>query len=150
MYKTIARRRIKATFEALGRGDWEAGIADVSDDVHHIFPGDNAIGGERHSKEAMSRWFERVYRLIPELRFEIKNVAVKGPPWDMMVAVEWADHGHAADGVPYENEGAHWIRLRRGKATYIHAFLDSDKVTRMCERMAAGGIDEAAAEPITS
>ena len=150
MYKTIARRKVEAIFEGLGRGDWKAGIADVADDVHHVFPGDNAIGGERHSKEAMGRWFERVYRLIPELRFEVRNVAVKGWPWDMMVAVEWTDHGRAADGVPYSNEGAHWIRLRRGKATYIHAFLDSDKVTQMCQRMAASGIEEAAAEPITS
>jgi len=150
MYKTIARRKIEATFEALGQGDWETGIEDVADDVHHVFPGDNAIGGERHSKEAMGLWFERVYRLIPELRFEVRNVAVKGWPWDMMVAVEWTDHGLAADGVPYSNEGAHWIRLRRGKATYIHAFLDSDKVTQMCRRMADSGIKEAGAEPITS
>jgi ketosteroid isomerase-like protein len=149
MYKAIARRKARATFEALGRGDWEAAIEDVAPDVHHVFPGDNAIGGERHSKEAMGRWFERIYRLIPELRFEVKNIAVKGPPWDMMVAVEWTDHGKAADGVPYDNEGAHWIRLRRGKATYIHAFLDTEKVTEICRRLAADGVEEAEAEPIT-
>jgi ketosteroid isomerase-like protein len=148
MYKAIARRRARATFDALSRGDWEAAIEDVAPDVHHVFPGDNAIGGERHSKDAMARWFERVYRLIPELRFEVRNVAVKGPPWDMMVAVEWTDYGKAADGVPYENEGAHWIRLQRGKATYVHAFLDTEKVTAICNRLAADGVEEAAAEPI--
>jgi ketosteroid isomerase-like protein len=149
MYKAIARRKAQGTFEALSRGDWEAAIEDVAPDVHHIFPGDNAIGGERHSKEAMARWFERLYRLIPELRFEVKEIAVKGPPWDMMVAVEWTDHGKALDGVPYANEGAHWIRLQRGKATYIHAFLDTEKVTEICRRLAAGGVEEAAAEPVT-
>ena len=123
-------------------------MADVAPDVHHVFPGDNAIGGERHSREAMERWFERLYRLIPEIEFEVKKVAVRGWPWDMIVAVEWSDRGKAADGVPYENEGAHWIRLRRGKATYIHAFLDTEKVTEICERMAASGVDEAGAEPI--
>jgi ketosteroid isomerase-like protein len=150
MYKAIARRRARATFDALSRGDWEAAIEDVAPDVHHVFPGDNAIGGERHSKDAMARWFERVYRLIPELRFEVRNVAVKGPPWDMMVAVEWIDYGKAVDGVPYANEGAHWIRLQRGKVTYIHAFLDTEKVTAICDRLAADGVEEAAAEPITS
>ena len=123
-------------------------MADVAPDVHHVFPGDNAIGGERHSREAMERWFERLYRLIPEIEFEVKKVAVRGWPWDMIVAVEWSDRGKAADGVPYENEGAHWIRLRRGKATYIHAFLDTEKVTEICDRMAASGVDEAGAEPI--
>lgn len=149
MYKAIARRKARATFEALSRGDWEAAIEDVAPDVHHIFPGDNAIGGERHSKEAMGRWFARLYRLIPDLTFEVKNIAIKGPPWDLMVAVEWADHGKAADGVPYSNDGAHWIRLQRGKATYIHAFLDTEKVTEICRRLAEDGVEEAAAEPIT-
>ena len=124
-------------------------MRDVAPDVHHVFPGDNALGGERHSREAMRRWFERVYKLFPELHFEVRNVAVKGWPWDMMVAVEWADHGRARDGVPYENQGAHWIRLQGGKATYIHAYLDTDKVTAICRRLAADGVEEAAAEPIT-
>lgn len=149
MYKAIARRKARATFEALSRGDWQTAIKDVSPDVHHVFPGDNAIGGERHSREAVARWFERLYRLIPDLRFEVRRVAVRGWPWDMMVAVEWADHGQAADGVPYENEGAHWIRLQRGKATYIHAYLDTEKVTKICRRLAESGVEEAAAEPIT-
>jgi ketosteroid isomerase-like protein len=150
MFKAIARRRARGIFEALGRGDWQAAMADVAADVHHVFPGDNAMGGERHSREAMERWFERVYRLIPDLNFEMKRVSVRGWPWDMAVAVEWRDWGRAADGEPYENEGAHWIRIRRGKATYIHAYLDTEKVTRICERLAAAGIEEAGAPPITS
>ena len=150
MYKAIARRKARGVFESLSRGDWKAAIEDVADDVHHVFPGDNAMGGERHSKQAMERWFERVYRLIPDLQFEVREIAVKGWPWDMKVAVEWADHGHASDGVPYKNEGAHWIRLRRGKAVYIHAYLDAEKVTEICRRLAEDGIEEAAAAPITA
>jgi ketosteroid isomerase-like protein len=149
MYKAIARRKVRGLFEALSRGEWEEALADVAPDVHHVFPGDNAIGGERHSREAMGRWFERLYRLIPEIEFEVKEIAVRGWPWDMHVAVEWSDRGKAADGVPYENEGAHWMRLRRGKATYIHAYLDTEKVTEICDRMAASGIEEAAAAPVS-
>jgi ketosteroid isomerase-like protein len=148
MYKAIAKRKARGAFEALSRGDWESALEDVAPDVHHVFPGDNAIGGERHSADALRRWFERLHRLIPELEFEVRNVSVKGWPWDMMVAVEWADHGRAADGVPYRNEGAHWIRLRRGKAVYIHAYLDTEKVTAICRRLADNGFEEAAAEPI--
>jgi ketosteroid isomerase-like protein len=150
MYKAIARRKVNGLFDALGRGDWEAAMADVAPDVHHVFPGDNAIGGERHSREAMERWFARLYRLIPDLHFEVRKVSVRGWPWDMIVAVEWADSGHASDGVAYRNEGAHWIRLRRGKATYIHAYLDTEKVTAICDRLAAAGVEEAAEPPITS
>jgi ketosteroid isomerase-like protein len=149
MYKAIARRKVRGLFEALSRGEWEKALVDVAPDVHHVFPGENAIGGERHSREAMGRWFERLYRLIPEIEFEVKEIVVRGWPWDMHVAVEWSDRGKAADGVPYENEGAHWMRLRRGKATYIHAYLDTEKVTEICDRMAASGIEEAAAAPVS-
>ena len=150
MIKTIAARRARGVFEALSEGDWQKGLEGVADDVHHTFPGDNAVGGERHSKEAMERWFERLYRLIPDLNFEVKRVNVRGLPWDMRIAVEWRDWGHAADGVAYENDGAHWIRLQRGKATYIHAYLDTEKVTDMCRRLAEAGYEEASAPPITS
>jgi ketosteroid isomerase-like protein len=149
MYKTIARRKARGTFDNLSAGDWRAALGDVAPDVHHVFPGDNALGGERHSREAMERWFERVFVLFSGLHFEVKQIAVKGWPWDMWVAVEWIDRAEPRDGVPYENEGAHWIRLQRGKATYIHAYLDAEKVTATCERLAAAGLEEAAAPPIT-
>ena len=149
MYKRIAARRIRRVFAAIGAGDYEAALDGVAADVHHLFPGDNAVGGERRSREAMERWFERLGRLFPEIEFEVERVSVTGPPWDMWVAVKWRDWGQAADGVPYDNEGAHWIRVRRGRAVRIQAYLDSDRVTAACERMARAGIDEAEAPPIT-
>ena len=150
MVRTIVARRARGTFEALSEGDWQKEWRVSPTTFHPTFPGDNAMGGERHSREAMERWFERVYRLIPDLNFEVKRVNVRGFPWDLKVAVEWRDWGHAADGVACENEGAHWIRIQRGKATYIHAYLDTEKVTNMCRRLAEGGFKEAAAPPITS
>ena len=149
MYRLIVARKVRQIFDAIGRRDIDAAIKDVRPDVHHIFPGDNAMGGERHSKDAMRRWFERVLRLLPEIRFEVKKVAVRGWPWDTIVLVEWRDFGRAQDGEPYANDGAHAIRLRWGKATYIHAYLDTEAVTAVCDRLAAGGVEEAAAAPIT-
>jgi ketosteroid isomerase-like protein len=149
MYKRIAAARVRKVFADIGAGDHEAALEGTADDVHHLFPGDNALGGERHSREAFLRWFGRLERLIPELSFEVHRVAVKGPPWDMWIAVQWTDHGRAADGEPYENHGAHWIRIRRGRAVRVQAYLDTGRVTALCERMARAGIEEAAAAPIT-
>jgi ketosteroid isomerase-like protein len=149
MYKRIAAARIRSVFEGLTRGDFDAALADVADDVHHVFPGENAVGGERHSVDAMRRWFERLHALFPELEFEVERVSVRGWPWDMWVSVKWRDRGRAADGVAYENEGAHWIRIRRGKAVRIQAYLDTERVSEHCRRMAAAGIAEASAPPIT-
>jgi ketosteroid isomerase-like protein len=149
MYHAIVRRRTRGIFEQLGRGEWRGMTGDLADGFTHVFPGNHALGGERHSREAMERWFERLHRLFPDLNFEVKRVVAKGWPWDTMVAVEWRDHGRAADGEPYENEGAHWIRLRWGKGTYVHAYLETERVADACRRMAAAGIEEAAAPPIT-
>lgn len=148
MYKTIVRRKTRDVFDKLSRGEWRETLGDIHPDVHHVFPGDNAVGGERHSRAAMERWFERVFRLFPTLQFDVKQVNVRGWPWDTRVSVEWADHTTPAEGEPYVNEGAHWIRMRWGKAVYIHAYLDTEKVTDACESLAAAGIDEARAAPI--
>jgi ketosteroid isomerase-like protein len=150
MYHAIVRRRARGLFESLGRGDWQATTVDLADDVHHVFPGDHPLGGERHSRAAMERWFERLYRLYPELSFEVDRVVAKGWPWNTTIAVEWRDRGTCADGVTYRNTGAHFIRLRWGKGVYVHAYLDTDVIADSCRRMAAAGIDEAAAEPIVS
>jgi ketosteroid isomerase-like protein len=149
MYKRIAASRIRKAFDAIGRHDYEAALEGAPDDIHHLFPGANALGGERHSREAFGRWFERLHRLFPELILEVQRVSVKGTPWDMWIAVQWTDHGRAADGEPYDNVGAHWIRVKRGRPVRIQAYLDTDRVTAACDRMAAAGIVEAASPQIT-
>jgi ketosteroid isomerase-like protein len=148
IYRTIVKRRAHALFASLSRGDWRSTTDGIAADVHHVFPGDNALGRERHSLAAMESWFERLYRLIPEIEFEVRDVAVRGWPWDTAIAVEWTDSGRGADGTRYANEGAHWIRLRWGRAVSIHAHLDTEKVTALLAEMAAAGVEEAAAAPI--
>jgi ketosteroid isomerase-like protein len=149
IYRAFVRRKVRKSFEALSRGEWQAATEGLADDVHHVFPGSNAFGGERHSREAFERWLERLHRLIPDLEFEVQEVAVRGWPWDTAVAVQWTDRGHTVDGQPYSNEGAHWIRLRWGRAVEVHAYLDTEKVTAIAERLAEAGFEEAAAAPIT-
>jgi ketosteroid isomerase-like protein len=148
IYRTIVARRVRATFDALGRGDYETGLSGVAEDVTHTFEGDHPLGGTRHSREAMRSWFERLFRLFPALEFELHAVVVKGWPWNTVVAVQWTDSGSSRDQVPYVNDGVHVVRLRWGKAVEIHAYLDTQKVREACDRMAAAGIAEAGAAPI--
>lgn len=148
MYKAIVRRRIRASFDAIARGDEHVALDGLAERVHHVFAGDHPLGGERHSREAVARWFARLHRLF-ELRFDVGRVSVSGPPWRMVVSVEWLAHVRPRRGDPYINEGAHIIEIRRGKVTYFHAYEDSQKVAEACRRMAAAGIEEAAAPQIT-
>src|SRR5436190_21637226 len=147
MYRGYVRRRIRTIFDGLSRSDYAPAVSGMADDVHHVFAGDHALGGERRSKDAVRRWFERVFRLY-ELSFDVERVIVSGPPWDILVAVEWLGHATPRAGAPYENEGLHVIRIRGGRVVYFHAYEDSQKVADACRVMADAGIEEAAAAPI--
>lgn len=148
MLDFLIERRLRATFEGLGRGDYSVALDGLADDVHHVFAGEHALAGERHSRDAVRRWFERLFRLF-ELRFDVRSVAVSGPIWNAVAAVEWIAHVTPKLGAPYDNHGAHIIRIRRGRVVYLHAYEDSQKVAQACEAMAAAGIEEARAAPIT-
>jgi ketosteroid isomerase-like protein len=79
----FARRSIEKTFAALSRGEWTRSTNRMAADVHHVFPGDHPLGGERHSRDAVLRWFERLGRLYPGHDFEVRRVSSRGSPWDI-------------------------------------------------------------------
>jgi ketosteroid isomerase-like protein len=150
VYGVLVRRRIRRVFERLSVGDYEFALAGLTDDVHHRFAGDHALGGERHDRASVRLWFERLFRLFPELRFTVTRVAVSGWPWELTVAVEWRADVTAAAGPGYVSVGAHVLRVRRGRVACLHAYEDSEAVARACAVMAEKGIEEAAAPPIVS
>jgi ketosteroid isomerase-like protein len=146
----IVRRRISGVFAQLSTGDWASVVAGVDADVQHRFGGSGALGGERHTREGLRRWFERLFRLFPQLRFAVAHITVGGPPWDLTVAAQWTAEVTPAHGPPYENVGVHVIRIRRGRVVSIQAYEDSDAIARACQIMLEHGIAEAGAEPITA
>jgi len=149
LYRRYVTRQIEGVFDALSRRDYPSVLSGVAPDVHHAFAGTHALGGQRHSADAMRRWFERLYRLFPDLNFEVRRIVVNGGPSRTTVAVEWIDRATPVDGVPYENEGTHFIEMRRGKVVYIHAYPDTQVVEATLARLTAAGVEEAGAEPIT-
>lgn len=151
MYRSVVRRRLRSVFEQhLSTGDYEGALAGLAPDVHHRFAGAHALGGERHDRESVRRWFERLYRLFPSLRFTVSTVRVSGPPWDMRATVEWRADVTPLSGPPYVNVGAHVLRIRRGRVGCLHAYEDSQAVARACAAMQEAGVEEAGAPPITS
>jgi ketosteroid isomerase-like protein len=148
-FRLGVERNVRATFRRVGQRDYETLLEQTAPSVLHVFPGDHALGGTRHTRDALRRWFERLFLLFTELRFEIKEVAVRGWPWDATVMVQWENRGRACDGQPYANQGAHVLRLRWGRVIYLHEYLDSQRVAAVCRRLARQGVSEAAAEPLT-
>jgi ketosteroid isomerase-like protein len=87
MYHAIVKRIAPQDFLRVNRKDYAAILKGCSSDVHHRFAGQHARGGERHDREALGRWFERLGRLAPTLRLTVHDVWVKGGPWDTTVIV---------------------------------------------------------------
>jgi ketosteroid isomerase-like protein len=147
VYHAFVRKKTAAMFAALSAGDWQSVTDRLAGDVRHVFPGDHPLGGERHTREAVHSWFERLGRLYPGHEFEVQSVLSRGWPWSTRVVVAWRAHLTPAAGPV--NEGVHWIHLRWGKATYFHAYLDTQLIVDSCRVMAAAGVPEAEAAPIT-
>jgi ketosteroid isomerase-like protein len=122
----------------------------ISPGVHHCFGGDHAIGGERHDREALRRWFERLARVLPNLHLKINNIWVQGWPWHTMVFVQWDGTATLLNGDGYFQHAIHVITLRWGKIAALDVFEDSQAVDRALLAQAAAGLGEAAAEPILS
>lgn len=148
MYHMIVKRRLASVFERLGKGDYEYALSDVGTTIEHHFSGDHCLGGRRTSARAMRQWFERLFRLFPNLRFDIHSIAVSGGPWDTTAVIEWTDRATPADEKDYLNSGVHVIRMRWGKVVSIHAYLDTQVLIDTLNRMAVNGIEEAKAPPI--
>lgn len=148
MYHLIVRRKLLRVFAELGKGNSEYVIAGLAPAFDHQFAGAHALGGVRHTVPAIRAWFERLYRLFPDINFTIKHVAVSGWPWNTTALVEWHDSATTATGEPYDNDGVHIVRLRWGKLVSLHAYLDTAILARSCSQMAAAGVAEAGATPI--
>ena len=150
VYHAIVKRIATRNFERVNEGDYEALLASCAPSIHHRFGGSHALGGERHDKEALRRWFQRLGRVGPDLTLVIRDVWVKGGPWNTYVIVRWDNHERLPDGSSYANHGVHVVRMKWFRIVDIDANEDSQAVADSMPIRAAAGIEEALAPPIVS
>ena len=149
MYRQIVERKIRALFEAVNDGDAEPVIAGFARRFEHSFAGSHALGGSRHSAGATRLWYERMYRLLPDIRFMIERISVRGMPWNTVAIVEWQETNSATDGVRTTARGIHVVWIRWGKMVRLLIVPETHVLCATLERIAAKGISEARAEQIT-
>jgi ketosteroid isomerase-like protein len=148
MYHAIVRGRVRALFNAVNRGDAEPVLRLFARRFEHSFVGDHALGGMRTTLPATRRWYERLYRLLPDIRFELRRIQVSGGPWNTLVLVEWDETNSGTDGVRTYNSGIHVLHLRWGRATKLVICPDTTGLKATLDRLAAAGTVEARANPI--
>ncbi|OSI70356.1 hypothetical protein BSZ21_11480 [Bradyrhizobium canariense] len=149
MYSYIVEQEIRKTFDHVNNHRWDEAVKAVAPHIHHRVSGHHALGGERHDKAALRRWFERLGRVLPTLHIRVNNVWVKGWPWNTTVFVEWDGTATLLDG-SYVNRGLHVFTLRWGRVHALEEFQDSQEAARGLDAQAAAGLKEAAAQPIVS
>jgi ketosteroid isomerase-like protein len=148
MYEAIVRRRIRGLFDAVNKGDAEPVLAAFAPRFEHCFLGEHALGGARHTLAATRRWYERLYRLLPDIHFDLRNIAVSGPPWNTTVVVDWDESNSSTDNVRTTNRGIHVVHLRWGRATRLIICPDTIGLKATLDRLNAAGNREALAAPI--
>lgn len=94
MYHYIVKRNLLNSFAALNQGDYEVITKQFRDqNVSHWFSGENhPLSGLRTNKSSILEWYNRLSRLMPDLRFEIEKIAVSGFPWYTTAMIEWTDY----------------------------------------------------------
>ena len=87
MYHTIVKRIATKNFERVNDNDYDALLKDCAPNIHHRFGGHHALGGERHDRETLRRWFQRLGRLCPTLKLTVHDVWVKGWPHNTTIII---------------------------------------------------------------
>jgi ketosteroid isomerase-like protein len=149
MYHAIVEKRVRTLFDAVNRGDAEPVLCSFSQRFEHLFLGENhALSGSRHTLALTRAWYERLYRLLPDIEFEVFRVWVSGAPWNTTVVAEWKETNSGTDGVRTSNCGIHFLRLRWGRVTQLIICPDTVGLKATLDRLAKSGNPEAHAPPI--
>lgn len=149
MYHLIVRSKLRRAFAAINRGDYSAVVGQFAPRHRHVMYGHHALAGERHTHASTAQWYDRLQRLLPGLRFDVKDIAVTGWPWRTVATVTWSDHFYLPDGTAGTNAGVHEFELRWGRVHALAVHCDTARLAAYCQRMARCGLAEAAAPPIT-
>ncbi|WP_329090175.1 MULTISPECIES: nuclear transport factor 2 family protein [unclassified Streptosporangium] len=150
MYHAIVKRIAARNFTRVNEKNYDALLKDCAPDVYHRFGGSHALGGERHDREALRRWFDRLGRVSPNLLLTVHDIWAKGTPRNTTIIIRWSATQDMPDGSPYDNHGVHIVQMKWGKIVSIDANEDSQVVVAGLRVFAAHGVTEALADPIVS
>jgi ketosteroid isomerase-like protein len=153
MYRLVVKKKVLTLFNEANRGNWAAIVDNLAPTFRYRFIGETPLGGTRTTHAAMRLWFERLYRLFPASQFAPQNIVVQGPPWATTIMTYVKIHGTAptAGGVvgPYENEFMQLMHLKWGRITSVLTLEDTQRFVNALPALAAAGIPDATAGPIT-
>jgi ketosteroid isomerase-like protein len=148
MYKAIVRSKVRATFAALNQQNVEPFFTGLAPQFVYRFVGDSALSGERTTVEAMRSWWKRVFAIIPNGQFDVRDITVNGPPWKTTVMAHVVVTSKLANGEDYSNQLMQLMRLKMGKIVEVRTLEDTQRLHEAMGRISLL-VPEATATPIT-
>ncbi len=148
MYHTIMQSKVRDVFNALNSGNYEPIFASLARRFEHWFIGEHALSGLRTSLSVTRQWYERLYKIFPNIHFDLKNIVVQGAPWDTTVTVEWDDSYTLLNGQKRSNLGVHIIHFKWAKADSIRIYCDTKLLLENLDIQAQGGIEDVSLPPL--
>ncbi len=150
VYHRIVRQKLTQNFEKLNRGDYPSIVKQFSVSPHHQVAGNSALGGERHTREGVGQWYERLFTIFPNIQFNVKDITIQGLPWNTAILVHFDVSATLQNGQPYTNSIEQKIMLKWGKIVFMSINEDTQKLANALIIQAQNGISSASAQPITT
>jgi ketosteroid isomerase-like protein len=118
---------VKDFFAAIGRGDKEALLALVAEDIEWIIPGEGwPLAGTRHGHAGLADLLETASRSI-ETSTEPREFVAQG---DRVLVVGFARGKIKATSKTFEDDWIFAITVRDGKLTSIREYVDTQALAR--------------------
>jgi ketosteroid isomerase-like protein len=139
---------MNGVYRRLSAGDYEGPLRSFSDAAVLRFWGEHALGGRLEGKELIRQWFQRLFRVFPDLELRPEAIVVNGWPWNTVIATRFVVSATLPGGRPYVNNGMQFIRLRWGRVVEDFLYEDTAVLSSALAEIAAGGTAEASAAPL--
>jgi len=113
---------ITTTWQSIAKGDAEAALANMAEEVSWVIPGHLAnVSGLKRGKGDVGKFISGIRQAFPEgLNSEIRKVHTAGDT----VVVELTNRGKAFNGKDYENEYCFVFEIENNKIRRVREYVD--------------------------
>jgi ketosteroid isomerase-like protein len=141
MYKMIVTHEVRRGWDALNSRDYEPVLKGFARRFRYEnVAADHALGGTFTTRAQMAEHFDLLFRLLPDIRFTVEDVLVRGLPHRTSLIVDVRVAASLPDGTPYENRLVQHVDLCWGKVAGVRALMDNVRARDAVERLRDAGV----------
>jgi ketosteroid isomerase-like protein len=126
--KRLVAGLVRRNYARLNRRDVELVLARFAPDARFRFGGDHALAADLRGRDAVRAWFDRAFALLPDLRFDVEDIVVAGPPWRLRIVTRYTARATGRDGRAFAYTGVQFAATRWGTVTEDLLYPDTQAV----------------------